>query len=95
MEEYKKGDYPHYCSPCLVVAKPGSTAPRLVVAYGDVNNKAQNHSGSIPNMENTLERITRCGYKTQIDKRNGFWQVHLTAAAKELLAFISPKGHAF
>ena len=26
VEEYKQGDYPHHCSPCFLVAKPGSTA---------------------------------------------------------------------
>ena len=51
VEEYKKGDYPHHCSPCFLVAKPGSTALRLVIDYGEVNKKTQNHSGSIPNME--------------------------------------------
>ena len=50
VDEYKKGDYPHHCSPCLLVAKPGSTALRLVVDYGEVKEKAQNHSGSIPNI---------------------------------------------
>ena len=95
MEEYKKGDYPHHCSPCFLFAKPGSTALRLVVDYGEVNKKTQNHSGSIPNMENTLERIAKCRYKTKMDKRSGFWQVDLTAAAQELLAFITPKGRVF
>ena len=95
VEEYKKGDYPHHCSPCFLVAKPGSTALRLVVDYGDVNKKAQNHSGSIPNMGITLERIAKCRYKTKMDKRSGFWQVDLTAAAQELLAFITPKGRDF
>ena len=94
-EEYKKGDYPHHCSPCFLVAKPESTALRLVVDYGEVNKKTQNHSGSIPNMENTLERIAKCRYKTKMDKRSGFWQVDLTAAAQELLAFITPKGRVF
>ena len=56
VKEYKHGDYPRHCSPCFLVAKPGSTAMRLVVDYGEVNQKTQNHSGSIPNMENTLER---------------------------------------
>ena len=65
VEEYKKGGYPHHCSPCFLVAKPGSTALRLVVDYGEVNKKTQNHSGSIPNMENTLERIAKCRYKTK------------------------------
>ena len=95
VEEYKKGDYPHHCSPCFLVAKPGSTALRLVVDYGEVNKKTQNHSGSIPNMENTLERIAKCRYKTKMDKRSGFWQVDLTAAAQELLAFITRKGRVF
>ena len=60
VEEYKKGDYPHHCSFCFVVAKPGSTA---VVDYGEVNKKTQNDSGSIPNMENTLECIANAGIK--------------------------------
>ena len=95
VEEYTKGDYPHYCSPCFLVAKPGSTALRLVVDYGEVNKKIRNHSGSIPSMENTLERIAKCRYKTKMDKRSGFWQVDLTAAAQDLLAFITPKGRVF
>ena len=95
VEEYKKVDYPHHCSPCFLVGKPGSAALRLVVDYGEVNKKTQNHSGSIPNMENTLERIAKRRYKTKMDKRSGFWQVDLTAAAQELLAFITPKGCVF
>ena len=92
VEEYY---YPHHCSPCFLVAKTGSTALRLVVDFGEVNKKTQNHSGSIPNIENTLERIAKCRYKTKMDKRSGFWQVDLTAAAQELLAFITPKGRVF
>ena len=95
VEEYKKGDYRHHCSPCFLVAKPGSTALRLVVDYDEVNKKMQNHSGSIPNVENTLERIAKCRYKAEMDKRSGFWQVDLTAAPQELLAFITPKGRVF
>ena len=95
VEEYKKGDYPHHCSPCFLVAKPGSTALRLVVDYGEVNKKAQNHSGSIPNMEKALERIAQCRPKTKMDKRSGFWQVDLTTEAQELLASVTPKGRVF
>ena len=95
VEENKQGDYPHHCSPCFLVAKPGSTALRLVLDYGEVNKKTQNHSGTIPNMENTLERIAKCRYETKMDKRSFFWQVDLTAAAEELLASITPKGRVF
>ena len=33
-----------------------------------MNKKAENHSGSTPNMENTVERIAKCRYKTKMDK---------------------------
>ena len=45
-------------------------------------------------MENTLERIAKCRYKTKMDF-SGFWQVGLTAAAQEVLAVITPKGRVF
>ena len=93
--EYKDGDYPQHCSPCFLVAKPGSTAKRLVVDYGELNKKTLNHSRLIPNMEPTLENIASCRYKTRMDKRSGFWQVDLTPNAQELLAFISPQGRVF
>ena len=93
--KYKKADYPHHWSSCFLVAKPGSTALRLVVDYGEVSKKTQNHSGSIPSTENILERIAECLYKPKMDKRSGFWQVDLTAAAQELLALITPKGRVF
>ena len=93
--EYKDGDYPQNCSPCFLVAKPGSTAKRLVVDYGELNKKTLNDSGSIINMESTLEKIASCRYKTKMDKRSGFWQVDLTPHAQELLAFITPQGRLF
>ena len=46
-------------------------------------------------MENTLERIAKCRYKTKMDKCSGFWQVDLTAAAQELLVFVTPMGRLF
>ena len=46
-------------------------------------------------MENTLECIAKSRYKTKKDKCSGFWQVDLTTAARELLAFITRKGRVF
>ena len=65
---------------------------RLVVDYGEVNKKTQNHSGSIPNIGNTLERSAKCRFKTKVDKRSGFWQVDRIRGAQKLLAFVTPKG---
>ena len=90
--QYKVGDYPQHWSPCFLVAKPGSTAKRLVLDYGELNKKTLNHSGSIPNMESTLEKIASCRYKTKMDKQSGFWQVDLEPSAQELPSFITPQG---
>ena len=69
---------------------------RVVTCFnGELNKKTLNHSGSIPNMEWTLEKIASCRYKTKMDKRSGFWQVDLTPNAQELLAFITPQGRVF
>ena len=92
VEQCKHGDHPRHYGPCFLVAKPGSTAMLLVVDYGDVNLKTQNQSGSISNMGNSLERSAKCQFKTKMDKRSGFWQVDLTRATQELLAFVTPKG---
>ena len=96
VEEYQKGDYPHHCSPCFLVGKLDRLPYGwLLTIYVEVNKKTQNQSGRIPNMENTLELITERQYKNKMDKRSVFWQVDLTAAAQELLAFITPKGRVF
>ena len=78
VKEYKHGDYACHCSLCFLVAKTGSTAMCLVVDYNEASKKTQNHSGSIPNMENTPERIAKYQFKTKIDKRSGFCQEDLT-----------------
>ena len=93
--EYKKTDYPKHCSPCFLVAKPGSTAKTLLVDYKKVNQKKKLHSGSLPLMENTVETAAGCRYKTKMDKRSGFWQIDLTERAQNLTAFIAPDGRVY
>ena len=68
---------------------------RLVIDYGEVSKKTNNQSGSIPNMEITLERIAKWRFKTKMDKRSGYWQVDLTRAGQELLAFVTSKARVF
>ena len=46
-------------------------------------------------MDSALEKIASYCYKTNMDKRSGFWQVDLTPNAQELLAFITPQGRVF
>ena len=77
------------------MAKPGSTAIPLVVDYGEVNKRTQNHSGSIPNSENTPQGIAKCGFNTKLDRCSALWQVDPARAGRELLAFVTPKGRVF
>ena len=64
---------------------------RLVIDYAEVNKEPRDILTSIPNMENTLERIAKCGFQTKMDNRSGFRQVDLTQAAQDLLASATPK----
>ena len=75
-EAYKDTEIPVHCSPCFLVAKPGWTAKRLVVDYRKLNKMIQLHAGSVPVMENTIENAASCKFKSKMDKRSGFWQVH-------------------
>ena len=50
IDEYKEGDYPKHCFPCFLVAKPGSTAKRVVVDYQKLNRKIKQHSEALPFM---------------------------------------------
>ena len=56
--------------------------------------RAKNDLESLLNIENTLRRIFNRRFNTKMDKRSGLWQVDLTRAAKEALAFVTPKGAA-
>ena len=49
---------------------------RMVVDNGEVSKNIQIHAGSIPNMENTLARISKCRLKNKMNKRSRNWQVN-------------------
>ena len=91
-EKYEQPDYPKHCSPCFLVDKPGSNAKRLVVHYGKLNKLTNKNSGSLPNLEQALERAAHCRFKSKLDKRSGFWQVEVTKRAQDLSPFIAPNG---
>ena len=95
VEKYEQAEYPKHCSPCFLVDKPGSNAKRLVVHYGKLNKLTKKHSGSLPSLEQALERAAHCRFKSKLDKRSGFWQVELTRRAQDLSAFIAPNGQVF
>ena len=94
-EKYEQAEYPKHCSPCFLVDKPGSNAKRLVFHYGKLNKLTKKHSGSLPSLEQALERAAHCRFKSKLDKLSGFWQVELTKRAQDLSAFDAPNGQVF
>ena len=94
-EKYEQADYPKHWSPCFPVDKPGSIAKRLVVHYRKLNMLTKKHSGSLPSLEQALERAAHCRLKSNLDKRSGFWQVELIKRAQDLSAFIALNGQVF
>ena len=94
-EKYEQAEYPKHCSPCFFVDKPWSNTKRLVVHYGKLNKLTKKNSGSLPSLEQALERAAHCRIKSKSDKRSGFWQVELTKRARDLSAFIAPTGQVF
>ena len=75
-QKYEQAEYPKHCSPCFLVDKPGSNAKRLVVHYGKLNKLTKKHSGSLPSLEQALERAAHCRFKSKLDKRSrsGKWR---------------------
>ena len=51
--------------------------------------------GVFPTWKAPWSALLNADTRRKIDKRSGFSQVDLTAAAQELLAFITPKGRVF
>ena len=77
------------------VAKARSSAKRLVMVYGELNQKPLFSSACTRNMEPTLKNIASCRYKTNMLKASTFWQVDLTSNARDFMAFITRHGCAF
>ena len=73
MSRYEGMDFPKHCSTCFLVTKRGSSAKRLVLHYAKLTERLKRHSGSIPNLQRAIERAATTKYKTEIDKRSGFW----------------------
>ena len=93
VEEYKKADYPHHCSPCFQVAKPESTADWLLNMVRSTR-KPGTTQGVFPTWKIPWSVLSNAGTRPN-GQTQWFWQVDLTAAAQKLLAFVTPKGRVF
>ena len=46
-------------------------------------------------MEQMIEGMASCRWKSKLDLRSGFWQVGMSERAKDLTAFCTPSGRIF
>ena len=63
----------------------------MVGQYVKLNKMTKHHAGYLPNMEELVESLAKCCYKTKMDLRSGFWQIGLTKRAQELAALPIPQ----
>ena len=67
----------------------------MVGQYKKVNEMTKCHAAFLPNMEQMIEGMASCRWKSKMDLRSGFWQVGMTERAKDLTAFCTPSGRCF
>ena len=80
-----------WSSPCILVPKPDGTY-RMCTDYRKINNITKTDTFPIPRMDDCVDKIDNAKYASKFDLLKGFWQIPLTERAKEISAFVTPKG---
>lgn len=80
-----------WASPCLLVGKPDHTY-RFCTDYRKLNAITKSDSYPLPRMEDCIDQVGSANYVSKFDLLKGYWQVPLTARAREISAFITPGG---
>ena len=94
-EAFPPGEIPHFCSPTFLVDKKDSKTRRMVIQFRKLNSRTKAHAAFLPNMEQMVESLAKCRYKSKLDMRSGFWQVGLSDRAKDLCTFCISSGRCF
>ena len=81
----------NWSSPCLLVPKPDGTY-RMCTDYRKLNNVTKADTYPIPRIDDCIDKIGTAKYVSKFDLLKGFWQIPLTERAKEVSAFVTPKG---
>ena len=77
--------------PCVLVPK-GNGAYRFCTDFQKVNAVTKADSYPIPRVEDCIDHIGVAKFMSKFDLLKGYWQVPLTARAKEISAFVTPDG---
>ena len=80
-----------WSSPCILVPKKDGTY-RFCTDFRKLNLVTKADSYPIPRVEDCIDRIGCAKYISKLDLLKGYWQVPLTPRAKEISAFVTPRG---
>ena len=81
----------NWSSPCLLVPKPDGSY-RMCTDYRKLNAVTKTDTYPIPRIDDCIDSVGNAQVVSKFDLLKGFWQVPLTDNAKELSAFVTPKG---
>ena len=80
-----------WASPCLLVDKADGS-PRFCTDYRKVNMVTKPDAYPLPRMEDCIDQVGAAKFVSKFDLLKGYWQVPLTARAREVASFITPFG---
>ena len=72
VKPFPVGEFPKHCSPTFLVDKKESKTRRMVGQYVKLIKMTRPHAGFLPNMEEIVENMAKCRYKSKLDLRSGF-----------------------
>ena len=78
-----------WCSPCLLVPKSDNSV-RFCTDFRRVNALTKPDSHPLPRMDDCVDRLGSAIFVSKIDLLKGYWQIPLSARAKEISAFATP-----
>ena len=80
-----------WSSPCLLVPKADKKY-RFCTDYRRVNQVTKTDCFPLPRIDDCLDQVGHSQFVSKLDLLKGYWQVPLTARAREISAFVTPQG---
>ena len=80
-----------WCSPCILVPKSDGSV-RFCTDFRKVNAVTKPDTYPLPRVDDYIDKIGSAKFVSSYDLLKGYWQVPLTARAKEISAFVTPHG---
>lgn len=80
-----------WASPFSPVDK-SDKSPRFCTDYRKVNKFTKQDSYLLPRMEDCIDKVVAAKFESKFDLLKGYWQVPLSARAREISTFVTPFG---